>query len=268
MKTILTTCMLALAFISYNAFSQNTSEPDATLLGRSFTPGQQPGTISPGSDDVATDALRNGTFCDNFNVPNTSTVTGWTEQSGNWQIFNNMLKTPGNTTWEYVTVDGSSQADGCITGRAIYEGPGRPKFVGLVARYNNESSRILFKIQDQSSGGNWNSWWIYTPSGALSSTGLNLGTDAIIQLEYAGTNITVRIDVDRDGTWDNTSSYTTSYTSAGLCGVGAYDNAYLDDYCCGAECGMPPVVPLSNTGLYIALALILGFVVIRIYRMR
>jgi len=274
MKTILTTCILALTFISYNAFSQNTSEPDATLGGRSFTQGQQPVTISPGSANGATDASRNGIFCDDFNVANTSTLAGWTEQNGDWQIFNNMLKTPGgNADWEYVTVDGSSRADGCITGRAIYEGPSRAKFVGLVGRYNNSDNRILFKIQDNSSGGNWNSYWVYTPAGIFSFTGGDFGTDAIIQLEYAGTNITVRIDVDRDGTWDYTESGTTGYTASGLCGVGGYDNAFMDDYCCGAECGMAPVVPspvipLSNTGLYIALALILGFVVIRVYRMR
>jgi hypothetical protein len=268
MKTILTSCILALALFSYNAFSQTASEPDATLGGRSFTPGQQPVTISPGSGEAATDALRNGTFCDDFNVANTSTLTGWTEQSGNWQIFNNMLQTPGNPDWQYVTVDGSSRADGCITGRAIYGSLAHLKYVGLVGRYNDDDNRILFKIQDNSNSGNWNSFWVYTPSGGFSFSGGNYGTDAIIQMEYTGTNITVRIDVDRDGTWDYTNSGTTSYTASGLCGVSAYNDAFMDDYCCGAECGTAPVVPLSNMGLYIALALILGFVAFSVYRMR
>jgi hypothetical protein len=87
-------------------------------------------------------------------------------------------------------------------------------------------------------------------------------------MEYTGAVVTLRIDIDRNGTWDYTNTVTVSNTGSGLCGIGAYANAYADDFCCGAYCGQtPPNVPLSNVALYMALLLIAGFIAFRAYRM-
>jgi len=174
--------------------------------------------------------------CDDFNVPNTTTISGWTEQSGDWQILNNMLRTPGNILWEYITFNGSSRTDGCITARAIYDTPSQVKFVGVVGRYSSTTSNIMFKIQDNTNTGTWNKCFFVVDGSSVFSFDGNFGTDAIIQMQFSGANVTVRIDVERDGIWDYTNSTTTTQISSGLCGVGAYNTAYIDDFCYGSNC--------------------------------
>jgi hypothetical protein len=260
MKAFLKLSVLALVFFSLNVFSQ----VDYTLQQNSSALGKPPVAISPGTSD----ASRNGTFCDDFNIPNTEEIPGWTAQTGIWQVYNNMLETPNYPQWEYITVDGSSQADGCITGRAIYGSPVQLKFVGLIARYANTGSHLMLKLQDNdpSGLGDWNSYWLYIGNSTVVDWGTgNFGTDAIFQMEYTGSNVTIRIDPDRDGTWDFTKTVTVSFTSAGLCGVSGYNNAFMDDYCCGPDCSVA-IVPVSNFGIYLALLLAVGFVVFLVYR--
>jgi len=239
----------------------NAIETDRSLQGK---------VIGEGNAVISTDAYsRAQIFCDDFNRSNSTTVTGWTEQSGDWQVAGNMLMSPGISIWQYITANGTSQADGCVTLRAVYGSPIQLKFVGAVARYTGNNSHIMFKIQDNSSSGHWDSYWLYTGglggSVSFSLTGQNFGTDATIQLEYTGGNVTARIDTNNDGTWDYTQSGTTSLISAGLCGVGGYGNAYSDDFCCGNDCSFEEV-PLSNIGLLIALGLLLIFITWRVYR--
>lgn|GEM_PF-3626141 len=277
MKKLLTCSLLAFALISFNAFSQD-AHPleggdkaiDQTYHGY-LSGDETDATGQPVVIDLNRDAYsRNSIFCDDFNIENTTTIPGWTEQSGDWQIFNYMLKMSGEVDyiWRYITVDGSAQADGCITGRAIYGSLSQVKFVGLVGRYNSLNDWILFKIQDNDNVGYWDSWWLYVNGFEVGKNTLqNYGTDAIIQMEYEGTNVIVKIDSDRDGIWDFTHSTTVSYTATGLCGVAGYVNAFMDDYCCGEECRFDPVsIPLSNIALFVALALMIGFLAFRAYR--
>jgi hypothetical protein len=264
MKTLYS--FLAVIFITCNAFCQTYEQVTDNTLGNNYS--QNSGGSGGGSAIISSETFsRAAIFCDDFNRINSTTVAGWTEQTGDWQITNNMLQNPNYPEWMYITADGTSQADGCITLRAIYGTPVQLKFVGAVARYNGHNSNILFKIQDNQSTGYWDSFWVYTNGNSLNfySTFHNFGTDAIIQLEYTGSNVTIRIDIDRDGIWDYTNSGTVGNTSAGLCGVGAYDNAFTDDFCCGNDCNLASV-PLSNFGLYIALGLIVVFVAFRMYR--
>ncbi len=208
-------------------------------------------------------------FCDYFNVPNTTTIAGWTEQSGDWQVFDNKLKTPGTTAWSNLTVDGSSQVDGCITARAIYGSPAEVKFVGLLGRYTLSGAKILFKIQDNGIvSGVWDTYFVIVDGTYVSSGTGSYGTDAIIQMEYVGSNVTVRIDTDRDGIWEVTDTFTVSNTSSGLCGVSAYNNAFMDDFCCGDDCSItPPPIPVSNWAIILGVLLIGTFIVVR-YRRR
>lgn len=208
-------------------------------------------------------------FCDDFNVPNTTTITDWTEQSGDWQVFDNKLKTPGTTVWSNLTVDGSSQVDGCITARAIYGSPTEVKFVGLLGRYALPGAKIHFKIQDNGSvSGEWDTYFVIVDGAYVSSGNGSYGTDAIIQMEYVGANVTVRIDTDRDGIWEVTDTFTVSNTSSGLCGVSAYKNAFMDDFCCGDDCTtVTPSIPVSNWAIILGILLIGTFIVVR-YRTR
>jgi len=207
------------------------------------------------------DGNKSADFCDDFNVPNTPTLTGWTVQSGSWEILNNSLYHPSGSG-DVITVDGSDAVDGLVTATALYEGVAGVRYMGLVGRYNAGGQHILFKIQDNASAGFWDSYFVYIPStGSLILTGQNFGTDPIIQLEYVGADITIRIDIDKDGTWDHTNSTTTTYLDSGLSGLEAYGEIGADDFCTGPVA--PPAVPLSTWGLFLAFIGITSFVFIR-----
>jgi len=191
-------------------------------------------------------------YCDDFNVPNTTIVEDWTEIGSDWQIIDNKLRSPGGVS-NQITLNGSAQSDGIITIRGVYEAPIETKYIGIMARYTNPSSKILFKIQDNTTSGNWNSYFVYTPGGNINGSG-DFGMDAVFQLEYVGADITIRIDSDRDGVWDHTNTTTTSLVSDGVCGIEAYGTASADAFCLGEyNPVIPPSVPLSNW------AIILGF---------
>lgn len=271
MKTILKSSILILVFLCFNGFSQTTivgNDNNADKTYKDFS--LQVQGIVDEADLKPSGNRQHDTNCDDFNVPNSTTVSGWTEQSGDWQIFNNTLQTPGNSSWEYITFDGSAQADGCITARATYTGTADTRFVGIHGRYASSITNILFKIQDNGGVGYWNSYWIYVDDNLIKydDTGVNFGTDAIIQMEYSGTSVTVRIDVDRDGTWDYTDAATVTNTTSGLCGVVAYNTAFADDFCWGDTCMSPSVpVPVFNWAIILGVLLIGVFIVVR-YRTR
>ena len=189
-----------------------------------------------------------GQACDYFNIPNSTVVPGWIEQVGDWEISGNTLMSPAVSQWNYITYNGSGPADGCISGRAIY-GSTQVQFMGLAARYNGTSINIMCKIQDNSSCGHWDSYWIYYNYWTLaaSGTGLNFGTDANIQMEYVGTLVTFRIDVDRNCTWDYVYTGTVPTIAAGLCGAASYQKCFLDDWCYGTTCVNPGSLPITVT---------------------
>ncbi|HNX07557.1 MAG TPA: hypothetical protein PKL96_08235, partial [Bacteroidales bacterium] len=163
-----------------------------------------------------------GQACDYFTAANSSTVAGWTEQVGDWAIDNNTLQPPATAVWNYITRDGSTQTNGCVTLRATYTGTAATKFIGAVGRYSSPTSYLMAKIQDNGSAGYWDSYFIYENETIIANaTGLNFGTDVNIALEYNGTAISMKIDTDLNGTWDYTYTATSTTTNAGLCGVGA-----------------------------------------------
>jgi hypothetical protein len=269
MKRLQTISLLVAAFFSFQAFSQGERDMSLEQGFQDNSAGNSQQTEIFGTEEGVSDGVTFESMCDNFDLPNSTVVPGWTEQSGDWQIFNNTLKTPGVASWQYITLNGSTQTDGCITLRAKYSGTDQVQFIAAAGRYNSTSSCIIFKIQDNGDGAYWNSLWVYqngqTGGTIFSITGQNYGLDAIIQMEYIGSSITIRVDTDRDGTWDHQHSATTSATYSGLCGIGAYNTCYADDYCCGDDC-VYAVVPVSNLGIYLALLLAVGFVVIFMYR--
>jgi hypothetical protein len=188
------------------------------------------------------------TTCDYFNEANSTIVNGWTEQSGDWAVSNNALQSPAATSWNFITFDGSSQADGCITARVTHNGIAETQFMGLVARYTSDVSNLMVKVQDNSSAGYWNSYFIYCNDINISNgnTGLNFGNDIYINLEYVGPNVTLRIDTDMNGTWDYTYTTMVSNTGAGLCGAASFQQCYLDDWCYSPGCCITPPDPAGS----------------------
>lgn len=252
-------CILAFSFISVNLYSQ--SDPvqviDQTLKAATNTVTNHDFQFKPEENR----GLKSEVFCDDFNVPNTTTIAGWTEQTGDWQILNNQLRTPGGTH-QYITVDGSSRVDGILTGQAIYQNPGL-QFAALTARYINTSSMILFKLQDNAGSGYWDSYFLYATGVSINGSG-NFGMDPIFQLEYVGADLTIRIDVDKDGIWEVVETHSTTHTLEGLCGIAGYGITNLDDYC--IDDGLvAPTVPISNWAIIFAI-LAIGSVVFIRYR--
>jgi len=188
------------------------------------------------------------TVCDDFNIANTSVIPGWTEHQGDWTIDNNRLKTPPTAAWQFITMNGSTLADGCVTARAIYGTPSQTKFVGVVGRYVSDMSYVMLKIQDNGSSGYWDRCFITYNDNNVHDFSGNFGTDAIIQLEFSGTTLIARVDVDQNGVWDYVETVNVAATSSGLSGIGAYNNAFADDFCYSTACCDLPGAAGTITG--------------------
>ncbi|MFH1438620.1 MAG: hypothetical protein ABIJ56_23125 [Pseudomonadota bacterium] len=180
--------------------------------------------------------------CDNFNIPNTTTIPGWTERSGNWTIESNMLRSQVTPSHQYITYNAEpARSDVCMTARAIYGTGASVRYIGFTGRFQNTSSLVQAKLQDNTTGGNFNSMWLYDnlDGGSAYSTSVAATTDANIQFELSGGTGTFRVDGNRDGTWDTTVTLGSIPTTPGLIGATGYNGAYLDDWCYADSCGSP-----------------------------
>jgi subtilisin family serine protease len=178
-----------------------------------------------------------GTLCESFDDLDGTTVDDWTEQSGDWSIASDRLAAEPVASLQYITRDGSYQADGCVNGRAVYGSGSGVRYMGLVGRFSDDNTKIMAKLQDNSGAGYFDSYFIYDNSSNIHfATGLNFGTEAMIELEYSGTAVVFRVDTNLDGVWDYTYSTTVSNTGYGLTGASAYQQCYLDDWCFGPDC--------------------------------
>jgi len=177
-----------------------------------------------------------GTLCESFDGSDSTTVGDWTEHSGNWAISGDRLQAEALDSTQYITHDGSYQADGCVTGRAVYGAGAGLRYMGLTARYASDNSKIMAKIQDNTSSGNFNFYYIYDAHSIVASGSGSFGTDAILELEYSGTSVVFRVDTNLDGTWDYTYPATVSNTGYGLTGASAFQQCFLDDWCFGPSC--------------------------------
>ena len=212
-----------------------------TFLPKTIRLGIEIFTILIMSAFTVTNSAR-GQACDNFTAPNSSSVAGWTENVGDWAVNTNRLQTPTVAQWNYITYNGSTQADGYVSCRATHSGSGL-NFIGVVGRYASISSYIMAKIQGTDS---WTEIWVYCNGSNILNKSGSYGTDARIKIEYIGANVSMMIDVDLNGTWDSIYSATATNTSAGLCGVCAYNQCYVDDWCYWSDCSSP-VAPASAT---------------------
>ena len=162
--------------------------------------------------------------CDSFTAPNGTTVPNWTENVGNWVIDTNRLRInqAGGIYSNNITMNGSTQLDGCGRLNAIHTGAAAGQVVGVVLRWQGPTNYIIALVQDNSNSGNFNSAWIYQMpladiGGAI--VGQNFGTSPNIEACVNGTTVTLRVDANRDGTYEVTRTGTTTITNAGLTGV-------------------------------------------------
>jgi hypothetical protein len=175
--------------------------------------------------------------CDDFNRPDSTVVEGWTEWTPGWAISGNELHNP--TGVARITIDGSEQADGCVRVRARY-GTGAPslRHAGIVARFTSiaDPDYIYATVQDNTMSGEFDTYYIYDGTTWVALGSGSFGTDPILELEYQGTEVKLRIDVDGDGQWDHDDLATVTITGPGTCGVKALDEIFFNDFCYGPAC--------------------------------
>ncbi len=178
--------------------------------------------------------------CDDFSAPNGTTVPGWTERTGDFFIDAGRLYTTasGGAYSNHITMDGTVQADGCATMTASYGTGAGVRSLGIVLRWTATNSYIVAVIQDNSSSGTFDSMWIYEYNPGIThlagTSGFALGTNPIVRASVTGTTVLLEVDVDRNGTYDETMTATTTVTAPGLTGamgLGFAGPAYIDAFC-------------------------------------
>ena len=180
--------------------------------------------------------------CDPFDTADSTTVPGWTEQSGDFLISGGRLYTAatGGGYSNHITMDGTSGTS-CATTRATYgAGPVSTRSLGIVLRWTAPNQYIVALVQDNSDSGTFDSMWIYEygPSQtriAGMGTGVSMGTDVNMRASVTGTTVLLEVDSGRDGTYDHTMTGVTTITAPGLTGTMGLatsgEPAFFDDFC-------------------------------------
>ena len=184
--------------------------------------------------------------CDTFSYADGTTVPNWTEHDGDWFIEGGRLRNAiANGVYNHnITMDGSTQLNGCGRLTAIHNGAAGVQVVGVVLRWQPPASFIIALVQDNSGAGNFNSAWIYQNPGTMSIGGVltnqAFGLTPNIEACVSGTAVTLRIDAAQDGTYETSLTGTTTITTAGLTGVMAASQATsttnmprIDNFCWG-----------------------------------
>lgn len=210
--------------------------------------GTQPTCAVMMTDARATTARFAPAFCatgmlDRFDAPDSTTIAGFTEQLGDWEIATNRVRhnATGGVYTHYMTRDASSQTDGCASVTAVATPPNGSTIqaVGVVLRWTSPSNYVVGLVQDNTNSGAFNTLYIYQyPGGTSLGTlgGQTLGMTPRVQMCIQGNAVTLRADVDNDGTFEATATGTTTLAGAGLAGIMTHtfsSQAFADDFCVG-----------------------------------
>ncbi len=156
-------------------------------------------------------------------TPDGTTISGWTERVGNWYVSNGNLYPDAASGWQWITRDDATATDGCATTRAVFGTGSNLRNVGIVSRFvDSYNYSVMVKLQNNGSGPSFDSLFIYQDGSVLNNYSNDYGTDAILQLQMSGTSGTVRVDTNRDGTWDYVYNFTTKAPVGGNWGAHGY----------------------------------------------
>ncbi len=165
-------------------------------------------------------------------------IPGWTEQSGDWTVTGRRLVSEAASANQVITRNLVPQADGCVEVCGHYGDGTGLRYLGLMVRYQSAYDRIQVKLQDNDSSGYFDSCIVYDDtSSVFTATGQNYGTEPRLQVEFVGTTLHVRIDVDGEGNWDHDYPVAVTTTHPGLVGASAYNQVGFDDWHCAPEAG-------------------------------
>lgn len=172
--------------------------------------------------------------CDDFERENGTTVANWTEEAGDWFISETRLAPERTATRQYITFDNSERINGSVQGRFLFGSGTSLRFAGLVARYTDTNNGLLIKLQNQSTSDQWSNLFVSEDGSNIWGVSGNFGTDALMAVDYSGTDLQIRLDTDRNGVWDYTYSVTVNTIASGRSGCSGYgqaDDMYIDDWC-------------------------------------
>ncbi len=178
--------------------------------------------------------------CDTFTTGNTTTIPNWTERAGDWLIEGQRLRNSvtANFYANVITMNGSTQGNGCGRLRAAQTPPSSVQSVGVVLRWTAPMSYVVALVQENA-GGTFDTLYIYEfPAGTslATVTGLALGPTPAIEACVTGSTVTLRADAAADGVYEHVITGTTSIAAPGLTGVMTHsftNHPFVDNFCWG-----------------------------------
>ena len=179
-------------------------------------------------------------YIETFSYPNGPTVPLWTQQNLTWAIQNQRLVPTGGRGFHYITNDLFKQIGDCVLDVDVFYPPAVSlHYGGVCARHPGgpgEAGLVMVKLQDNSSGGNYNTMWMYErPGGAQAISPLPQSTLAgTVRMIVKGSTSWQQLDSNMDGTFDVKGAarpFAAATTNAnGLIGICGYNGAEMDNW--------------------------------------
>jgi len=141
-------------------------------------------------------------YSDSFNYPNGTTVPGWTQQRGIWQVQNGRISSTSGGTWAYITKDNLSATRCVIDGEFFFVGAG-VQFAGLTSRHpggNVDTNLLMVKIQNNGAAADFDRVFAYERGVALGAYYADIpgGTlAAYCRMVTLGNEFWIETDADR-----------------------------------------------------------------------
>ena len=174
------------------------------------------------------------TYWDLFNYAPGTLVPGWTEQAGDWSVDSNkQLVAEPRSLWQYITIDTFSALNGATEITAIYNTPSTYKlqFGGCAMRFQNTSTCVMNKIQDNNSSGDFDRFFVYDQPGGSSYVDPTPHKKTIVRLVTFDQDLIGKIDIDLDGKWDHVVvKPSTQSPITGKVGIAGYGHCIFDNF--------------------------------------
>jgi hypothetical protein len=174
------------------------------------------------------------TYSDDFSgYPNGPLMpgSGWTAQSGAFQVQNGRLSATSGSTWAYITKDGYQPTDCVLDGTFYFNAASGVQFAGLTARYT-PSGLVMTKIQNNGGTPDFDRCFAYNQPGSAVYGDIVGGTQvAHCRMIVLDGQFSMQVDSDLDGLFDNlTITQTATFFGAGGIGMNGFQTSEMDDF--------------------------------------
>ncbi|MBK8976714.1 MAG: hypothetical protein IPM29_12415 [Planctomycetes bacterium] len=175
-------------------------------------------------------------FTDDFNsYPNGPLLagSGWTPQTGTFQVQSGRLSATSGGVWAYITKDGFTPTDCVLDGTFYYSTASAVQFAGLTARFTSATAGLLMtKIQNNGGTADFDRCFAYNRPGSSTYGDIPGGTlMAQCRMIVLDGSFYMEVDSDMDGLFDNlTITNTAAFLTAGGIGMNGYQTSEMDDF--------------------------------------